>query len=262
MRNDRQLSALQVQLFDVTHLIVYGQRRDAHNTSAALAVISLRLYVILIFGAVLERRQACAAWSSAGIKLRNIQQPGETACVCKTLMTVDFLHGHFLGFQPVLIGSHHVGLGLSLNPPHGASGVPNEQAVGCEQRHLGIIEDQRFSFGSVFFIGRDAAFAIFSENLALLQEFNRISQGIADSAAEDAAADSVQVHLCFHLAFQSAVDFFLIFIPIEMGKIAAEFPIIILLGGTAQNGKVDPAEHIAFAHTVEIEFLQRPVEQI
>ena len=59
---------------------------------------------------------------------------------------------------------------------------------------------------------------------------------------------------CFLLYFKGPVDFLLILIPIEMGKITGEFFKIILIGRMIHDCKINPAEHVFFFHAMKIKF--------
>jgi hypothetical protein len=67
---------------------------------------------------------------------------------------------------------------------------------------------------------------------------------------------------CSSFSFESIIDLLLILVPVEVREISAEFLEIVLVCRSAQNRKVDPAEHVALTHTVEIKRFQRPVKQI
>ena len=214
-----KLRPFHVQLPDVKPLIVHCQRRDPHDAAAALAVIPLCLYIVIIVCALLQCRETGHARRPPRKQLRDIEEPGNAACLRKTFIPADFSEGRLLGLQPVLISFRDVSPGLSLDAPHGAAGISDQQTICREKSHLGIVGDQRFPSLRVRLICRDPLFPVLSEDLLFLQKLHRISQRIAHGAAVDASAYRVQMHLRFFLCHQRPVGLFLILIPVEVRKI-------------------------------------------
>ena len=142
MGNRRQHSCLFIQGFNRYTPIVDAQRRNSHNTAAALAAVSGILDVVtaaLVLPCLYQGRQARITRSSSAVQFRHIQQPGNTAIAVVAFGMLFCLVILLLGCQPILIGLRHIGARHSTNSPHAQPRFSHKNSICCEKRHLCIV---------------------------------------------------------------------------------------------------------------------------
>lgn len=200
MRDGGNFRPLPIQLLYGCVIFSQSQRSDAHDATAAFAVV-LRVVDVTAQRAVRvpfllrERRQAGVAGRSSAVQFRDLQQPGDAAG------SASLREGCLLCKQPVLIGSADIAVGSAVNAARGHARFAVKDAVGREQRHLRVIGDERLVTDGIQFVFLYAVVPVAGPQRVLTEKFDRIAECIARRAADQAAADPIQVHLRFLNSF-------------------------------------------------------------
>ena len=175
--------------------VCHGQGRHPHDAAAALAGVDgpLRRPVPAAIPPAVRRDGGEAGISRRpeGIELRHIQKPGP-ARLPGPVPRLPSLHpGEVLGPQPILIGQGRVAGGVPAGASQGAPGLPHQDAVGGEERHLGVVRDQGLPGGGIPDVVPDALRPEARCDLPCALELHGIAQGIPRRAAQKASPDAV-----------------------------------------------------------------------
>ena len=95
-----------------------------------------------------------------------------------------------LGIIPVHIGTVHVGRRIAADAAHTATGESHQDAIGREERHLGVVADQGTAF-RIQFETSDPLFPIALQDRLPGHEFHGIAERITGRASHQGATATV-----------------------------------------------------------------------
>ena len=157
VRDGGDLRALHRERRDILRMQHCG-RRDAHDAAAALAVVQrcgnkVHDAALRTLG---QRRQTGVSRRSAAVQLRVLQKsaamPGAAG--------LRRLRAEALCREPVRVGGLHILPQRDRGSVEAVLRQTGENAVGSEQRHLGVVRDQSLTSVAVKIIALNAAEAI------------------------------------------------------------------------------------------------------
>lgn len=158
-----------------------AHRRHPHDTATALAVIR----DLLPFQQAFAGAQAGQA---RGAPMRQLGKVPEPRVVEILTEHIPFLPG--LRIIPVHIGATHIIRRISADAAHGAAGDAHQDAIGREERHLGIVADEGLA-GVVQVETGDSGGPITVKDGIAGQELDRVAERIPRRARHQAAAAAV-----------------------------------------------------------------------
>ena len=186
------LRPLHVQLLPAPALagaVAQPHGRHSHHSAAALAVVDGVLHAAPFPRA--QRGQARSPRRAAGVELWNVHQPGQAVLPSYTAS---------LRQQPVLVHLTHVAAGRARDPPRHPPRLPQQDPVGGEQGHLGVVGDQSKARLHVRLVLLNAPGAVAGLDARPGEKLHRIAQRVSRRAAQQAAPDLVPVGLPLLLA--------------------------------------------------------------
>ena len=92
-----------------------------------------------------------------------------------------------LGLDPVQVGQGQVALVGLLDAAHAAAGLAQQQGVGGEQGHLGVVGDERDVVGQI--VAQDAVCPVALDDLVVAEKLHVEAQRVAGGAAQQTPAD-------------------------------------------------------------------------